>query len=217
MSLVAAAALRLDRPQPTLRPGAAGWSAADLLDPGTCAAYAAGRFEIHHAVLTQMPASHFYGGACAMNVVFAARDHFKAAGIRHAIAPEPDIQVRPDLVVRADFAVALADDLDRIKAQRFARGPQDWRRQIITLPPTLVVESVSPGHAADDRVNKRRWYADLGVPNYWIVDALARRLDALRLAPDGTYADDAAGRNADTVRPSAFPGLQIALADAWEL
>lgn len=85
------------------------------------------------------------------------------------------------------------------------------------LPPTLVVGSVSPGHAAHDRVQKRAWHAGFGVPKYWIVDALGRRFGALRLSPDGTYAEDAAGRDEEVVRPSAFPRMEIALAGVWEL
>lgn len=40
--------------------------------------------------------------------------------------------------------------------------------------PDLVVEVLSPESAATDQVRKRRAYAELGVPEYWVVDPFRR-------------------------------------------
>jgi len=53
-------------------------------------------------------------------------------------------------------------------------------------PVLLVIEIVSPGSVANDRVTKRALYAEAGVPAYWIVDPRARHILALRLR-DGSY------------------------------
>lgn len=80
--------------------------------------------------------------------------------------------------------------------------------------PELVIEVISPSSRAHDRVTKVNWYASIGVPEYWIIDADARTLECLRLDGD-TYrlAQNAAG---DVVfRPKSFRGLRIDLGRLW--
>ena len=47
-------------------------------------------------------------------------------------------------------------------------------------PPDLVVEVLSPGTAVRDRNLKRERYVLYGVPEYWIVDVDARRVEVYR-------------------------------------
>jgi Uma2 family endonuclease len=73
----------------------------------------------------------------------------------------PDAQrVQPDLTVVPDTSVG----------EKHLAGPA-----------LLVVEIVSPGSGANDRVTKRALYAKAAVPAYWIVDPGAGHLLALRL------------------------------------
>ncbi len=51
----------------------------------------------------------------------------------------------------------------------------------------LVMEVVSPDNPARDLIEKRRDYAEAGIPEYWIVNPLDRSITVLTLA-DGTYA-----------------------------
>lgn len=51
----------------------------------------------------------------------------------------------------------------------------------------LVMEVVSPDNPARDLVEKRRDYAEAGIPEYWIVNPLDRSVTVLTLI-DGTYA-----------------------------
>ena len=77
-----------------------------------------------------------------------------------------------------------------------------------------MIESVSPGHEAHDRVTKRAWYAEFGVPNYWLLNAFDRSLQCLAL--DGKeYRIDQEGRDADELKPAIFPGLVIPLDALW--
>lgn len=52
--------------------------------------------------------------------------------------------------------------------------PRDAREGItdrgVEVPPTLVVEVLSPSSRTIDRVKKPRRYLDFGVPAYWVVD-----------------------------------------------
>jgi Uma2 family endonuclease len=80
--------------------------------------------------------------------------------------------------------------------------------------PDLVVEVVSPSSARYDRVTKLRWYAQLGVPEYWLVDPSARTLERL-LLQGGTYVIAAALADTETFRADTFEGLEIPLAKLW--
>jgi Uma2 family endonuclease len=54
----------------------------------------------------------------------------------------------------------------------------------------LVVEVLSPGSRKNDNVTKRHYYGWMGVPNYWIVDPIARNLHVMALdGDDSTYRD----------------------------
>ena len=102
---------------------------------------------------------------------------------------------------------------DAVKATRPGRDPKRTR---ILVPPTLVIESVSPGHEVHDRDIKRRWYAEFGVRHYWILNAFEQSLECLLLSGDrAEYRTEASGRGADEIRPSLFPGLTIPLAEIW--
>jgi Uma2 family endonuclease len=78
----------------------------------------------------------------------------------------------------------------------------------------LVVEIVSPSSRRYDRVKKLNWYAQLAVPEYWIVDLEARTVERLVLR-DGTYAIAASLDDEETFRPESFEGLEIPLAKLW--
>jgi Uma2 family endonuclease len=89
------------------------------------------------------------------------------------------------------------------QAQGLVRGRAD-----------LVVEIVSPSSRRYDRVTKLRWYAQLGVPEYWIVDPSARTLEGLTLR-DGVYAIASSLEGDEVFRPESFPALEIPLAKLW--
>jgi Uma2 family endonuclease len=81
--------------------------------------------------------------------------------------------------------------------------------------PDLVVEVISPSSRRYDRVVKCGWYAEIGVPEYWLVDPQARTLERLRLV-DGRYVTAESLRDGEVFRPDTFPGLEIALRELWE-
>ena len=203
-----------DGPEPVLQPGTMGWSVADVEDPAVYALWARGRFEIHDGVLVAMPPSYFYGGAAALNLTYVLTPYLKGLGLRPTFAPEADIRVLPNRVVRGDTVGIWGDDRPKFDALRFPSPRAHWSEHALTIPPTLVIESVSQGHEAHDRQTKRRWYADFGVRHYWIVDGLRRTLDCL-LLDGGEYRDDGAGHDGDVVRPASLAGLDITLADIW--
>jgi Uma2 family endonuclease len=200
--------------RPVLQPGTVGWTADDLRDPAIRRLWDAGRFEIIEGVLTVMPAARFRGSSVPFNLAFLLRDYYARRNVPCKFAGEVDIEVAAPRVVRADAAIVLADDLPKFEALKFDEPGTDWQDHALTLPPTLVIESLSPGHELHDRQTKRRWYAEFGVRHYWLVDAYARSLECLVLKA-GAYRVDATGQGDDEVRPAAFPELIIPLRDVW--
>lgn len=78
--------------------------------------------------------------------------------------------------------------LDRdVVGYRRERLPEPWGQRPLTTVPDWVCEIISPSRPADDRVRKRRLYAKHAVHFYWILDAQAHTLEALRL--DGATGD----------------------------
>jgi len=80
--------------------------------------------------------------------------------------------------------------------------------------PDLAVEVISPGSRKYDQVTKLNWYAQLGVPEYWLVDLEARTLHRFQLN-GGTYSVREAVSDDAVLRPDSFPGLEIPLSTVW--
>jgi Uma2 family endonuclease len=80
----------------------------------------------------------------------------------------------------------------------------------------LVVEVISPSSRRYDRVNKLNWYAELGVPEYWILDPGpdARTLERLVLR-ERAFVIASSLEGEEIFRPESFEGLEIPLAKLW--
>jgi Uma2 family endonuclease len=81
--------------------------------------------------------------------------------------------------------------------------------------PDLVVEVISPSSTRYDRVTKLRYYAQLGAPEYWLIDPQARTLEQLVLR-DGSYVIAGSCAEDETFRPLSFEGLEIPLDKLWD-
>lgn len=79
--------------------------------------------------------------------------------------PSGDI-VQPDVIVVADAQAAIV------------------RTDAVHGVPALLVEVLSSTHPERDRIVKLDLYAQNGVPEYWIVDPVARSVEVFRRAED---------------------------------
>lgn len=127
-----------------------------------------------------------------------------------------DIVIDEDRVVRADAAYLTLAAWERQVEAAAGAGRTEAVSTRIVVPPTLIIECVSPGHEAHDHRTKRRWYAEFGIPNYWILDPFKQSLLCLALKDDA-YSEDAQGTGNDAVRPSSFPGLTLPLGEICKL
>jgi Uma2 family endonuclease len=197
--------------------GTIGWTADDLDDPEIERRWERGRYEIVEGVLTRMPAAYFEGAFPLGRLLIRIQRHLDAHGPAGDFAPEVDLILNRRRVAVADLIFMTPEDVRRQREAhaRHGRPRPGVRFGRLRVPPTLVIESVSPGHAEHDTETKSRWYAEAGVPNYWLLRAYRRALDCLVLEGD-TYRVDQAGRENDQVRPSVFPGLVLSLAELWD-
>jgi Uma2 family endonuclease len=67
-------------------------------------------------------------------------------------------------------------------------------RRGIEMPPSLVIEILSPTSAAIDKVKKPTRYGDFGIPEYWVLDAEERCAWVWRFAAGATEAERVEGR-----------------------
>ena|ERR1051326_23844 len=197
------------------QPGTTGWTAGDLDDPEIDREWERGAYEIVEGVLATMPPAYLDSSAPLENLIFEVKLHLRQQGLKGEFAPEVDLIIAPKRVARVDAVFLTEEQLRRqqeVNAQRPARRKLKYGR--LRIPPTLIIESVSLGHESHDRETKRAWYAEFGVPHYWLLDAQKHSLECLVLS-NCDYQVDVSGKNADEMRPSAFPGLVLALGKIW--
>jgi Uma2 family endonuclease len=195
-------------------PGTTGWTAHDLEDPRVDRLWFQGQFEIVNGVLTTMPPAYFPGTRSLFRLVFILTTELERRHMNSDFGGETDIVIDEDRVVRADAVWLTGNDLERQREAARMAGKADPGRTRILVPPTLAIESISPGHERHDERTKRRWYAEFGIPNYWILDGFARSLKCLILK-SGEYQVDCEGRAKDELRASLFPELIIPLGQLW--
>ena len=139
---------------------------------------------------------------------------FKAAP-NLVLVNEVDLVIDDARVARADVIMMTpGDEQAQRDATRSDQRPSPGYTRIF-VPPTLVIESISRGHEVHDRRTKMRWYAEYGVPNYWIIDAFQKSLECFILDKGDGYRLDQSGRDTDTVQPSLFEGLILPLNQIW--
>ncbi len=114
----------------------------------------------------------------------------------------------PELHLRADV---LVPDLAGWRRERMPELPD---AAAFDLAPDWVCEVLSPSTAALDRAEKMPIYARERVAHIWLVDPLARTLEACRLEGDrwvilGTW------RDAAKVRVDPFAELELDLSALW--
>jgi Uma2 family endonuclease len=77
----------------------------------------------------------------------------------------------------------------------------------------LLVIEVADSSAGYDRSTKGRRYANAGIPEYWIVDLAADRVDVFREPRSGGYGVVRPARRGEAVAPANIPGTELSVDD----
>ncbi len=97
-----------------------------------------------------------------------------------------------------------------VLSEEAAAALEGAKQRLITHempPPTLVVEVVSPKQQTRDYRHKRTEYAGRHIPEYWIVDPIARQVSILKWV-DGLY-EEQVYQEAQVVVSSLFVNLEL--------
>ena len=105
----------------------------------------------------------------------------------------------------------LVPDLAGWKNERF---PREEEQNAISVPPDWICEILSPGTVRNDRVRKMPKYAKFEVQYIWLIEPIAKTLEAFRLEAGrwvllGFYTEN------DKVRSEPFHELEFNLGDLW--
>lgn len=118
------------------------------------------------------------------------------------------IQYEPEIAFGTDI---LVPDLAGWKRERF---PVEEDHNWISAAPDWVCEVLSPSTFRKDKIKKMRIYAKHQVPYAWLIDPLAKILEAYMLEAGrwvvlGVYGED------DTIRVEPFQEVEIDLMNLW--
>ena len=119
-----------------------------------------------------------------------------------AVAPL-DVRLSADTAVQPDL-IFVSNARAKIILEDFIDGAPD-----------LVVEILSPSTAAHDRATKLALYAKAGVPEVWLLDPVARTVEALKLQGK-KYLVDSALAGDQKLTSSQFPGWELSLTDLFD-
>lgn len=126
---------------------------------------------------------------------------------------------RAGIVLASGYKVKIRNDRGFMPdVQYFQRGGRPVPNQgLDTGAPDLAIEVISPGSGRYDRNQKLRGYAEIGVPEYWIIDPERQTLDRFVLESTGVYRTAEALAGDVPFAPESFPDLVLDLGELWRL
>lgn len=161
-------------------------------------------YQILDGTLVKEPAPYVHHQRVSRRLQRSLEDYFAEVDPNGEVLNAPvDVTLSETNVVQPDLLYVPYHASDIVEERR------------INGPPHLVVEVVSPGSAAQDRVKKRGIYERMQVPHYWIVDYTPRTIECYGLE-HGTYVLRGAAVGSEILEHPDFPGLHIDLSDLWQ-
>jgi Uma2 family endonuclease len=160
------------------------------------------RYEILEGELTVTPAPGMGHQNVVMMLGTLINNHVLAHQLGRVYSAPTDVQFSDVSVVQPDLLFVSAEH-QAIILLTHVRGAPD-----------LVVEVLSPSTARRDREAKMKLYAQYEVPNYWLLDPVAREAVAYALQ-EGDYRQVALAHDDETFSAPPFPDLAIPLGMLW--
>ena len=149
------------------------------------------RYELYEGELIVTPAPRPRHQLVIGNLHVLMAEHVRLHGLGKVFLSPIDVILSRITVLQPDLVYLDTARLGIVTARAIEGAP------------TLVVEVLSPSTDVRGRGAKQALYARYGVPYYWIVDAGARTVQALRLSGD-SYAQIA---SLEETTPAALPPL----------
>ena len=196
-------------------PGTVGWSVDHLDDRRWARLWERDKHEIADGVLTTLPPQLPAGGSALVSLSCEIIPQLEAAGVCGGFAVGTHLVLRKDRVARADL-VYVTDAQKRGHAAAARNLGRDPRLTYFLVPPTLVIESLTPDFEAHDRRTKRAWYAQAGVKHFWLLDAYRRQIECLELK-GSEYVTRTVGRKRQRLAVFMLTELTIELKDVWSV
>jgi Uma2 family endonuclease len=123
------------------------------------------RYEVIRGELFVTPAPGLRHQEAVLELALRLREYVDRYAIGRVVIAPFEVELTEDSAVQPDVLVILADRAGRLTPKR------------LEGPPSLAVEVISYTSKRTDRLQKRRLYQEEGVPEYWIVDVDARRIE----------------------------------------
>lgn len=126
------------------------------------------------------------------------------------ILDEPELHF-PDPAQPGDIEVVVPD----VAGWRRTRMPELPETAYFALAPDWICEVLSKSTEDVDRNEKMPLYAREGVAHAWLVDPIARTVEAYALVGAGRWSEPAVYRDAARVRVPPFDAVELDLSALW--
>ncbi len=156
------------------------------------------RYEVIDGDLLVTPPPAIVHQRVSREIEFALLTFLRANNLGEVLNAPVGVKLDDSNVVEPDLLVVLSHNAHRIG------------EQVITGPPDLVVEILSPGTARRDLGVKRDTYAQAGVPEYWIVDPESSSIEVLALTSNA-YERTGLYRASDVLLSRLLPRFNLNL------
>jgi Uma2 family endonuclease len=162
------------------------------------------RYELLEGTLVMVPSPDIYHQRAITQLAAFFVEHVREHGLGECFDAPFDVVLSDDTVVQPDFTFVRGDRLADL-----------YDGHCITGAPDMVVEVLSEGTATRDRRDKRRLYADAGVPWLLLVEPKGRVVEVFQLGDDGKYILETTAADDDRLEFDLFPDLAVDLSDIW--
>ena len=157
------------------------------------------RYELYDGGVRELTAPLPRHQIAALELAIALREYVRRQGGLVLVSPI-DIVLDELNVLQPDIVVFTAARRHLVDVDRPIR-----------VAPDVAIEVLSPSTARHDRGRKLQWFERFGVPEYWIVDPAAERVE-VRALLEGRYRVGANAGKDETFTSKALPEFSCAVA-----
>lgn len=126
------------------------------------------RYELINGELIVTPSPGVPHQVTVTELVFIVKTYLDQQGIGLPLASPADLELVPESITQPDVFVLDPQSLvETVEVAKWA----DFKRLL------LAIEIISPSSVRIDRIVKRDFYLDAGVPEYWILDIEAEMIE----------------------------------------